>query len=86
MRTVGTHPRLEFELDPAEAWRRGRRLDALLASALPAWPRGEVRAQRDELNRLDDERQLLIARRLNTSPAGIDPVRTAVTLRDGDAA
>ena len=65
MRIVGNQNRSEFELDPVKAWHRGRQLDALLATALPERPRGVWRAQHSELNRLDDEWQLAIARQLN---------------------
>ena len=65
MRIVGNQDRSEFELDPVKAWHRGRQLDALLATALPERPRGVWRAQHAELNRLDDEWQLAIARQLN---------------------
>ena len=67
MRIVGNQDRSEFELDPVKAWHRGRQLDALLATALPERPRGVWRAQHAELNRLDDEWQLAIARRVNAS-------------------
>ena len=41
MRTIGPYrDRTEIELDPAEAYRRGRILDAMLRSALPAPLRG----------------------------------------------
>jgi len=73
VRIVGTQPREEFITDPAEALRRGRRLDAMLGSALPSRPRGVLRARHEVLNQLDDERQTSIARRLNPAvgrPAG----------------
>lgn len=64
-RTVGRHGRCELVPDPAEALRRGRLLDAMLASTLVPVPRGVLRAPHATLNRLDDERQLQAARRLN---------------------
>jgi hypothetical protein len=67
-RIVGPRPRDEFILDPTEAWHRGRRLDAMLAGALPRRPRGILRATHEALNRLDDARQLEMARRLNLAP------------------
>lgn len=70
-RQVGNQPRDEYVLDPAEALRRGRRLDAMLAAALPARPRGVTRATHATMNRLDDERQLAIARRLNPGGRGL---------------
>jgi hypothetical protein len=68
VRTVGPKPRNEFTLDPAEAWRRGRRLDAMLAGVLPRRPHGVFRGTHESLNRLDEERQVEIARRLNPVP------------------
>jgi hypothetical protein len=68
-RTVGSQHRDEFVLDPAEAWRRGRRLDAMLATASLAYRREVIRATHETLNRLDDERRLAIARRLNVDEA-----------------
>jgi hypothetical protein len=73
VRIVGPLQREEFITEPAEAMRRGRRLDALLGSALPRRPRGVLRARHEVLNQLDDERQTSIARRLNPAvarPAG----------------
>jgi len=70
VRIVGSQPREEFITDPAEAMRRGRRLDAMLVSALPSRPRGVLRARHEVLTQLDDERQLAAARRLNTVAAG----------------
>ena len=67
-RVVG--PRGRFEAtepnpDPADALRRGRVLDAMLAATRVPVPRGVLRATHSALNALDDERQLLAARRLN---------------------
>ena len=76
MRVVGNQDRSEFELDPVKAWHRGRQLDTLLAKALPKRPRGVWRAQHAEFNRLDDEWQLAIARRLNAGHAA--PVSSQV--------
>lgn len=67
-RIVGPRPRDEFILDPTEAWHTGRRLDAMLAGTLPRRPRGVLRATHEALNRLDDARQLQMARRLNQVP------------------
>lgn len=64
-RTVGRQARSEFILDPAEALRRGRVLDGMLASANIPRPHGIVRAKHRALNAIDDERQLEAARRLN---------------------
>jgi hypothetical protein len=65
-RIVGQRDRSEWILDPAEALRRGRMLDAMLASTRIAWGRGVLRADHRTMNRLDDERRLQAARRLNT--------------------
>ena len=62
---VGRHDRSEFILDPAQALRRGRVLDAMLASAAIPRRRGVVRATHRVLNEMDDQRQLEAARRLN---------------------
>ncbi len=65
---AGRQQRTEFILDPVEALRRCRQLDAMLAHAMPALPRGVIRASHSVLNQLDDERHLQAARRLNTPP------------------
>lgn len=70
MKIVGTRDRPEFVLDPAEARRRGRELDRMLAAAAPPRPRGVLRASHAEMNRLDDLRALEIARRLNSAGTG----------------
>lgn len=64
-RTVGQRDRSEMILDPAEALRRGRVLDAMLAATRLPRPHGVTRAPHNTMNRLDDERQLQAARRLN---------------------
>lgn len=64
-RVVGTRDRTEFVLDAVQAWRRGRDLDSMLASAGPEPVRGVLRATHAELNRIDDMRALAAARRLN---------------------
>lgn len=66
-RVVGNRNRSEFILDPAEALRRGRVLDAMLRSAAPRWPRGVLRATHAQLNAIDDRRHLEAARRINAS-------------------
>lgn len=63
---VGTRNRTEFVADAAEAWRRGRDLDRILAAAAVPYPRGVFRATHAELNRMDDRRALEVARRLNS--------------------
>ncbi|HSV48327.1 MAG TPA: hypothetical protein VLJ58_21240 [Ramlibacter sp.] len=64
-RVVGQRNRTEFVLDPAEALRLGRRLDAMLAAARPGQLRGVLRATHRAFNDMDDQRQLAAARRLN---------------------
>jgi hypothetical protein len=67
MRIVGTRDRDEIELDPAKANRRGRDLDRMLRATAPPRPRGVQRGSHEFFNRLDDERQVLIARKLNSA-------------------
>lgn len=67
VRTVGKQERNEFVLDPAQALRRGRVLDRMLASTAPPAQRGIRRAPHRVFNQLDDQRQLQAARRLNAS-------------------
>lgn len=66
-RIVGNQNRTEFVLDPVEAWRRGRQLDRMLASAVPARPRGVTRATFAEFERLEKLRRLEVARQLNSA-------------------
>jgi hypothetical protein len=65
-RIVGNRNRSEFILDPVEALRQGAMVDAMLASARLPRPRGITRASHSAMNALDDQRQLEVARRLNT--------------------
>jgi hypothetical protein len=65
MRIVDKQDRTEIELDPSEALRRGRVPDRMLRAAAPPHPRGVMRGNHEYFNRLDDERQVLIARKLN---------------------
>jgi hypothetical protein len=69
-RTVGSHHRSEFILDPVEAWHRGRVLDQMLASARVPVQRGVRRASHQIFNELDDARQLKQARLLNAPSCG----------------
>nr|WP_145549655.1 hypothetical protein [Variovorax boronicumulans] len=64
-RTVGQHERSELIRDPAEALRRGRRLDAMLGSLRVPHPPGVTRATHSAMNAADDARQLAMARLLN---------------------
>ena len=67
-RIVGNLNRTEFILDPVQALRRGRVLDAMLAGAQPRRTPGVTRATHRTMNALDDQRQLEAARRLNPKP------------------
>jgi hypothetical protein len=62
---VGTQDRSEFILNPAEAFRRGEKLDAMLKPTLPPTLRGIFRGTHAQLNRMDAQRTLQIAKRLN---------------------
>jgi hypothetical protein len=64
-RTFGHRDRSEYTMDPAEALRRGRVLDAMLASTRIPRPRGVMRATHRVMNQMDDARQLEAARQLN---------------------
>ena len=66
MRVIG--PRrdsTEIELDPVQAYRRGRALDAMLRSALPAPRRGVFRGSFTDFAREDEARMRGAARKLN---------------------
>ncbi|MFN0318269.1 MAG: hypothetical protein ACKVQA_24860 [Burkholderiales bacterium] len=65
MRIVGQNNRSEIELDPLQAYRRGRILDAMLRHARPPVQRGVTRGSHEYFNRLDAEYQTRIARVLN---------------------
>lgn len=65
MRTVGTLDRDELEPNPQRAWERGRRLDAMLNVQRGPHPRGVWRLTFAQMNRLDLERQLAQAARVN---------------------
>ncbi len=65
MRIVGQQNRSEIELDPLQAYRRGRTLDTLLRHAAPPVQRGVTRGSHEYFNRLDAERQKQAARALN---------------------
>ena len=67
MRIVGKQDRSEIELDPQEAYRRGRALDAMLRCAAPPIARGVMRGAHEYFNRLDAERQTRAARALNAA-------------------
>ena len=67
MRIVGNQNRSDIELDPVEACRRGKVLDAMLRNVLPPVKRGVARGSHTYFNRIDAQRQVLIARLLNTA-------------------
>ena len=66
MRVIGTRQRDEIELDPKLALERGRVLDAMLRAARPAVRCGVMRGTHAEFNRLDEDRMLEVARRINS--------------------
>jgi len=65
MRIVGLQNRSEIELDPLQAYRRGRALDAILRHAAAPIERGVRRGSHEYFNRLDAQRQKQAARALN---------------------
>ncbi len=65
MRVVGAKDRSEIELDPGKARKRGLVLDAMWKSASATRPRGVFRGTHAYFNRLDEARQVLLARTLN---------------------
>ena len=67
MRIVGNQDRSEIELDPVEAYRRGRALDGMLRDALPPVARGVTRGTHAHFNRVDAARQVAAARTLNAA-------------------
>jgi hypothetical protein len=66
-RIVGAQDRSEIETDAVKAYRRGRVLDRMLHAADPPRPRGVTRGSHEYFNRVDAERQVQIARRLNAA-------------------
>ena len=67
MRIVGTQNRSEIELDPVKAYRRGRAMDAMLRSAAPPITRGVLRGTHEFFNRIDEKRQVEVARAVNAA-------------------
>ena len=66
MRVVGPYRnRPELELDPVQAYRRGRVLDAMLRSARPKPKRGVYRGTFEAFNQMDEARMVEAARTLN---------------------
>ena len=68
MRVVGKLNRSEFELDPAEALRRGAEIDRKMKLMLPPHPRGVWRGTHEFFNRMDDERATAMAKIVADSP------------------
>ena len=73
MRIIGNLNRSEIELDPVTAYRRGRRLDAMLRAARLPIPHGVTRGSHDYFQRMDEARMIETARRINS-----------VTMRNSD--
>ena len=67
MKLIGTHDRDEIELNPQEAWRRARQLDAVFAQMLLPYPRGVTRATHAEFQRRDEARMVEAARRIGAA-------------------
>ena len=67
MKVVGTQDRSEIEPDPQKAWQRCKALDAMLRAARPPYPRGVWRLTHAQMNRLDLERQIAQAAKVNPS-------------------
>ncbi len=66
MRVIGPRgDHSEFELDPVEAYRRGRALDAMLRASLPPPERGVRRGTFEDFAREDEARMREAARKLN---------------------
>jgi hypothetical protein len=67
MKIVGTADRSEIEMNPQEAWRRARIMDAMFFASRATYPKGVTRASHAEFQRRDTARMLEIARRINPS-------------------
>ncbi len=65
MRIIGNQNRNEIELDPAIAYRRGRRLDLMLRAANPMRPSGVTRGSHAHFQQLDEARMIELAQRIN---------------------
>lgn len=65
-RVIGPRPEItEYEPDMLRAWKRSMALDAMLRGTLPPHPRGVFRGTHEFLEKMGQERALLIARRIN---------------------
>lgn len=68
MRTLGPRrDQNEFELDPVQAFRRGRALDAMLRGAVAPPPRGAFCGSFERFAREDERRWREAARRINAA-------------------
>lgn len=66
MRVIGPNQHhSEIELDPVQCYRRGRVLDRMLRSAIPALKRGVYRGTSDAFARMDEARMTEAARKIN---------------------
>ena len=65
MKIVGQFDRNEIELNPQEAWRRCRQLDTMLHAQCQPYPRGVWRLTHAQMNRIDLERQVAQAAKVN---------------------
>jgi hypothetical protein len=70
MRVVGRLNRSSFVLDPAEAFRRARELDAQLATARPPYPRGLFRGTPSALAAEDERRMRSAAAHVERGATG----------------
>ena len=66
MRVIGPNrDHTEFELDPVQAYRRGKLLDGMLRAALPPARRGVFRGTFADFAREDEARMRVAARKIN---------------------
>ena len=65
MNIVGNANRHEIKLNPQQAWRHARLMDAMFQSLYPPHPRGITRDTHAEFQRRDEARMIEIVRRLN---------------------
>jgi hypothetical protein len=65
MKIVGARNRSEIEPDPQKAWSRCKAMDAMLRASPRSYERGAWRLTHAQMNRLDFERQLAQAAKVN---------------------
>ena len=66
MHVIGPNrDRTEIELDPVQAYHRGRVIDAMLRAALPPVRRGVTRGSFADFEREDETRMRQAARKIN---------------------